>query len=93
MNERKLKPGDVAYLSRYALTQGIVKVEVLKADRDGWIGAGSKFPIGKQGGIYHATLEAAQERARAMAKRKLAALDKQRTALEAIICYGAKVIE
>jgi hypothetical protein len=93
MNEPKLKPGDMAYLTRYALTSGILRVRVIKVNSDGWIYAGSKHSVGKQGGDFHATIEAAQERAREMAKRKLAALDKQRAALEAILRDGAKVIE
>jgi menaquinone-dependent protoporphyrinogen IX oxidase len=93
MNEPKLKPGDIVYSTRYALTCGISKHTVSSVDDDGWVHIANSWRSSKQGGDYHATLEAAQERARKMAKRKLAALDKQRAALEAILRDGAKVKE
>lgn len=91
MNEPKLKPGNIAYNTRHALTRGIVKVELLRESADGWFYAGHRHGAAKQGGDYHATIEAAQERTREMARRKLAALDKQRAVIEAILRDGAKV--
>ncbi len=92
MNEPKLKAGDMAYATRHALTKGIVKVTVDEVTNDGWIRANVSYS-GKEGGDFHASIGAAQRKARALAGRALKALDKKRATLETISRDGAKVIE
>lgn len=93
----KATGGDVpkAYVTKYALTDGIRLCECLELDdKYGWV----KWPgtIGRRlirrADVHH-SLEAAQARALELAERKLKGLDKERSRLEAILRCGAKVVE
>lgn len=91
VNEPTLKSGDIAYSTRHALTKGIVKVTVVGITNGDWLNVRGVWYGGRQGTDFHATIGAAQDKAREMAQRAIKNLDKKRASLEAIVKDGAKI--
>lgn len=94
MSERR-----TVFVTKYALTDGIIECETLESDHNGekyqfvkWLGGcnGRKLFTKHE---WRPTLFEAQERAREMAKSRLKSLEKQRKRLEAIVRDGVKVKE
>ena len=78
-----MKPGDTVYVTKYALTQGIVKTTIRSVSTDGsWIGV-----IGLGNGMYaryvHTTLAEAEKHALVLRDKKIASLQKQIAKLQA----------
>lgn len=89
--------GQTVYVTKYALTKGILTKRVRE------VAESARYLFlkveGEQYSIYdptrrevHATMDAAQAEARAMAERKIASLRKQMSKAMKIASIGAKVV-
>jgi hypothetical protein len=100
MNEAKkakAASGDVpkVWVTKYALTLGIRQCDCSELDdKYGWVTFPGIFGhvMVKASDVHH-TLDAAQERAKVMAAKKMGALEKQRNKMAKIARDGAKVVE
>ncbi|WP_437310077.1 hypothetical protein [Sorangium sp. So ce388] len=86
---------NMVYVTRYALTDGIRRCAVRSTYTSGrlcvvWPGA-SSYGIDVDKEDAHDTLDAAQARAKEMARKKLKSLAKQAAKLEKIAALGVKV--
>lgn len=77
------------YVTKYALTKGIIEVKGAQITESGSLTKGVWFYINK--GDFFETAEAAQERAKEMANNKLNSLNKQIGKLNDLIFKGARV--
>lgn len=86
----------LVYVTRYALTDGIRRCDVVSDDARyvyvAWPGAPSYGLLVHRVDAYD-TLDAAQARAKQMAQKKLKSLAKQAAKLEAIAVNGVKVCD
>jgi transcriptional regulator of acetoin/glycerol metabolism len=87
VKEHTMKIGQTVYYTRYALTQGILarKITDIRSNHV-YLPSGVGYP----GKDTFATIEDAQEKAQAMAKRAIKALDKKRARLEEIARDGVE---
>ncbi len=77
------------YITKYALTAGIMKVFGEECDIPGMINCGPGVYF--RSSEWHTTIEAAEARVAAMVQAKLKSLRKKEDALKAMLLNGAKL--
>ena len=77
------------YITKYALTAGIMKVFGEECDIPGMINCGPGVYF--RGSEWHTTIEAAEARVAAMVQAKLKSLSRRQSALNEMLLKGAKL--